>query len=348
MNETGGKAGRFLVNFTLAAIGSAVLFLSVNYFTDRYYVFHPRDDVFEEILEPNTRVLKARYLERHCADFNAIIMGSSRDVAYNTEDVNRVFGVNAYNFAVASGHLRGILARLEWLGRMDCLPERVFLPFSIDRLRLPQNANDLLRKEYPGIIGTKAYAREFLLSYIGADAFVSNLRRLLRRLRKDDSPKFRYDMGSGDVHYLWDREVSIQACAGKALQANEDTIRLFAEFLLAIQSLVARHGSELTLIWNPLPLPDQLSRLEDARALFAQLGDAFDAIYRLPLSHPGLLSSDHYHDPGHFKRELGAAVIESGAHRISPGALLLEMESARANLRTSCSSPGGSHPVSSR
>ena len=155
LNRKQDKSTRFLRVFVLSVIVFAVLLISVNYFTDRYYVFHPQEGVFEEFLEPNTRVLKARYLERHCSEFDAILMGSSRDVGYRTADIDTAFGVNSYNFAVAAGNLRGVLARLEWLASMNCVPGRIFLPISPDRLRLPARPDDLLRKEYPDIVDEK-------------------------------------------------------------------------------------------------------------------------------------------------------------------------------------------------
>ena len=58
-------------------IGFSLALLAVNYFVDRYSVFHPRDGVFEEFLEPNTRVLKAEYLAANCSKFDAMVVGSS-------------------------------------------------------------------------------------------------------------------------------------------------------------------------------------------------------------------------------------------------------------------------------
>ncbi len=219
------KSGKFLLVFAVVCLLFAVLLVSVNYFTDRYYVFHDIDGVFDEILEPNTRVLKARYLEQHCSEFDALIMGSSREVGYLTADINHAFGVKTYNYGVAAGNLRGILGRLEWLASMNCLPGQIFLPISIDKLRLPERPNDLLRKEYPAIIGGGDYKREFMLSYIGADAFLSNIRKLLRRARKGGDPEFRYDLNTGDVYYLWDRTFEIDDCLAGTDHAGDLIIR---------------------------------------------------------------------------------------------------------------------------
>jgi hypothetical protein len=324
------NSSRFLLVFTLACLAFTALLVSVNYFTDRYSVFHGRDGVFHELLEPNTRVLKARYLEQHCSEFDAVIMGSSREIAYLTADINRAFGVKAYNYGVAAGNLRGILGRLEWLASMDCLPGRIFLPISIDKLRLPERPNDLLRKEYPAIIGSSDYRREFFLSYIGADAFLSNIRKLLRRARKGVDPKFRYDLSSGDVYYLWDRTFEIDECLAGADHAGDLIIRQYADFLFAIQSLAEDNGAEIDLIWNPQPINMQLAYAAQAGDLFQLISKRFDGIYRLPLSDERLRNSEFYHDRGHFKQVLGAAVIASGGNLVPLGTLASELEAAAA------------------
>jgi len=325
------KSGRFLFIFFAAFLLLGALMVSVNYLTDRYRVFHDQDLVFHEILEPNTRVLKARYLEQHCSEFDAVIMGSSREIGYLTADINRAFGIKAYNYGVAAGNLRGILGRLEWLDSMDCLPGRIFLPISIDKLRLPERPNDLLRKEYPAIIGSSEYRREFVLSYIGADAFLSNIRKLLRRMRRGDDPKFRYDLSTGDVYYLWDRTFEIDDCLTGADHAGDLIIGQYADFLIEIQSIAEQNGVRLSLLWNPQPIGVQLAHAGQARDLFQLISARFDRIYRLPLSDERLRDSAFYHDRGHFTHELGAAVFASDAHLVPFDTLLSELEAAAGN-----------------
>jgi hypothetical protein len=322
------KSGRFLLIFFTAFLLLGALMVSVNYFTDRYRVFHGQELVFQEILEPNTRVLKARYLEQHCSEFDAVIMGSSRDVGYLTSDINRTFGVHAYNYGVAAGNLRGILGRLEWLASMNCLPGRIFLPISIDKLRLPHRPDDLLRKEYFGIIGTGEYEREFILSYMGADAFISNLRKLLRRARKGGDPKFKYDLTTGDVLYLWDRTFEIDNCLDDPDQPGQAIIRQYADFLFMIQSLAEQNGAQLSLLWNPLHIDVQLAHAGQARELFGLIAERIEGIYRMPLSDERLRDSAFYHDRGHFKPELGASVFSSIENLVPLGTLASELEAA--------------------
>lgn len=328
MNLSLDPAKRFLIACALASISLVLIMVSLNFFIDRYYVFHPQDGVFEEILEPNTRVLKATYLARHCSEFDAMIMGSSRDVAYRTADVDSVFAVHSYNYSVASGNLRDILGRLEWLAGLGCMPARIFLPVSIDSLKLPSHGNDLLRKEYPGIVGAAAYRREFILSYIGTDAVLSNLRKLFELLGKDRQARFRYDMKTGDVAYLWQRDFPIRACPEETFAADADTRQLFVDYLLAIRTLAREHSAEITLIWNPIPLDEQLAFAADGRALLEQLSGSFSEIYRLPLSDPRLRDNANYHDHGHFKAGLGAAVLRSAVRGQSPGSLAAELQAA--------------------
>jgi hypothetical protein len=328
LNRKQDKSTRFLRVFVLSVIAFAVLLISVNYFTDRYYVFHPQEGVFEEFLEPNTRVLKARYLERHCSEFDAILMGSSRDVGYRTADIDTSFGVNSYNYAVAAGNLRGVLARLEWLASMNCVPDRIFLPISPDRLRLPARPDDLLRKEYPDIVDEKKYRREFIMSYIGADAFISNVRKLIRLAGKKPEAKFRYDMAKGDVHYLWNHPFPIPECVSEANVADRETVEIFVAFLARIRALAIENEAEITLILNPQPIGHQLAHAEVAGTIFQLIAREFNQIYRLKLSDQRLRDSDYYHDRSHFRQELGAAVILAPENQVSLSQLTTELEQA--------------------
>lgn len=316
----------FLKVLVLSAIGMVLLLLLVNYFTDRYYVFHPKEEVFAEFLEPNTRVLKANYLVQHCSRFDAVIFGSSRAAAIRTSDLNRVFGVTAYNFGVATGSLPGVLARLEWLEGMGCMPRTVYLPISIDRLHFSERPNDLLRKEHPAIVGGQAYQREFILSYLGVDAFVSNLKKLIDRLISQSEPKFNYDPRSGDVDYLWDRELDFSVCPGYEIRTDDVTITRYINLLERIDEQVREKGSKLVLLWNPIPVMDQLAHLEDARVLLSRFQGAERMLYRLPPGDKRLFDSNQYHDVGHFKPELADAVFSRPQNRVPFRQLLTELE----------------------
>lgn len=327
-SQTDPAARRFLQVMSVVAIFIVLISLAVNYFTDRYYVFHPQDGVFEEILEPNTRVLKAAYLDENCEHFDAMIFGSSRAANYPTSEFNRVFGTRTYNFGVATGSLPGILARLEWLAGRGCMPGRVFLAVSIDRLRFPDRPNDLLRKEYPAIAGGAAYQREFLLSYLGSDALVSNIRKLWEKAVEDPAPRFRYNMASGDVEYLWDRDLEFPACPDDSIVTDDVTTRQFVDYLIKIKALTDLHESELSLIWNPVPRADQLAHLHAARDLLQAIDGVTNELYRLPVTDERLVDGRSFHDRGHFKPELGAAVIASDENRISLDQLVRELEQA--------------------
>ena len=328
LGSAGFSSRKFLWWFFTSCLVISVLLVGVNYGVDRYGVFHAPEGSFSETLEPNTRFLKAAYLDKACSEHNAMIMGSSRDVGYLTSEVDRVFGVKAYNYGVAAGNLRGILPRLEWLESKGCFPSHIFLPLSLDKLRLPQRPDDLLRKEHPDIVDRPGYRREFLLSYIGTDAFVSNARKLIRQLRGKSDSKFLYNLPTGDVTYLWDREFEIGTCLDRNDSAEPPVIREFIEFLFAIESLADRNGATLTLFLNPQPLGFQLAYVTDAALLFDQMADRFDSIYRLPLSDPRLIDSSSYHDRGHFKHELGTAVISDRSNQVSLDQLLVELKQA--------------------
>ncbi len=273
-------------------------------------------------------MLKARYLERHCSEFDAILMGSSRDVGYHTADIDTAFGVNSYNYGVAAGNLRGVLARLEWLASMNCVPGRIFLPISPDRLRLPARPDDLLRKEYPDIVNEKKYRREFIMSYIGADAFISNVRKLIRLAGKEPEAKFRYDMNKGDVYYLWNHPFPISECVSEANVADRETVETFVLYLSRIRTLAMENDAEITLILNPQPIGSQLAHAEVAGLIFQLIAGEIHQIYRLPLSDERLRDSDFYHDRGHFRHELGAAIILTPENEVSLSQLTQELVQA--------------------
>lgn len=328
---------KFLKVLILSVIGTFLLLVSINYTVDRYYVFHPQDEPFTEFLEPNMRVLKANYLEKHCAQFDAVIFGSSRAAAISTVDTNRTLGVTAYNFGVATGSLPGVLARLEWLDGMDCMPRTIILPISIDRLHFTERPNDLLRKEHPAIVGDPAYSREFLLSYLGVDAFFSNLKKVMGQMTGQPEPRFRYDPRSGDVDYLWDRELDLLACPGSASRTDGVTIGRYVDYLQRIDSLVSESGSRLVLLWNPIPVMDQLAHLDDARELLSRFDGAEHLLYRLPPDEGKLFDGNWYHDLGHYKPELAAAVLAQPQNRVPFRQLLNELET----LQNQCSSQHG-------
>jgi hypothetical protein len=316
--------------FGLTSAGLLLMILGVNYVADRYYVFHPQTEPFTEYQEPNTRVIKANYLAQNCDRFDAVILGSSRAAAIDTGDFNSVFGTHVYNFGVASGSLPGMLARLEWLDALNCMPELVLLPISIDRLRFTERPNDLLRKEHPAIAGGDAYQREFLLSYLGVDAFFSNLDKLLERLFRRPQPRFAYDPRSGDVDYLWDREVSLSSCPERPVNTDTFSIGRYLDYLKRIETLVLGRGSKMVLLWNPIPIADQLAHLDDAQAILESFDHEGRVIYRLPPSSESLVESGSYHDPGHYKPALTAAVFATKDNAVSFGQLLDELKTLRS------------------
>jgi hypothetical protein len=234
--------------------------------------------------------------------------------------------------------LPDILARLEWLDAIGCMPQTVVLPISIDRLHFTERPNDLLRKEHPAIVGDPAYNREYLLSYLGVDAFFSNLKKVMDQLISHPQPRFRYDPRSGNVEYLWDRELELSPCPDLPSQTDPVTIGRFVEYLQRIDSFVLNSGSRLVLLWNPIPIMDQLAHLEDARELFSRLGGAEQMLYRLPPD-DGKLSDDsrYYHDRGHYKPELAAAVFAHPQNRVPFRQLLNELQT----LQNQCDSQHG-------
>ena len=115
------------------------------------------------------------------------------------------------------------------------------------------------------------------------------------------------------------------------IKTDPQVIRAYVDHLEKIRALAEANGAVITLIWNPIAISDQLAHVEDARVLLESISGSFNRIYRLPLHDPRLRSSSHFHDPGHFKTELGTAVTGSGDNELSLENLSRELEQAAQN-----------------
>jgi hypothetical protein len=311
-------AGTFFIIFFLV--------ISFNYIFDSFLIFHQQTTLFQTSFEPNSRVLKTKYLRKNCDRFDAMIFGNSRVVAYQTKDINQQFGVRSYNFGVALETPQGIMQKLEWLDSKKCVPKTVFLAVSSgDYTKKPFN---LITMEHPSIVKKNLYWLDFLTTYLTSKSVTTiNAKKLLNHY--DRKIRLKYDISAGDVYYLWDNEFLISKC-GRSYRTSSEKIALsqktpeflaqqtpeflfqpeeYAAQLTKIKKFTEERGSKLVLIWNPLPLDFQIKNLDKTEIFLKNISLHFEFLYRLPLSNKKLLSSFNYHDKSHFKPSLAKEVI---------------------------------------
>lgn len=291
-----------------------VLFFTIliNFKIDTYYAFNTPPDIVTVSSEPNTRVLKFRTLTSHCQNFEAIVFGNSRAVAYRTKYIHDLFGLESYNFAVSIESFYGILRKLQWLINNNCGPKVIFLPISADLLKsysrdysLPPY--DLLRMDHPGIVDKVDYKLEFYKTYLlSPDALIENITPFLTRSNKPDIIK--YNFLTGDVYYLWDTDFPINNCSENLQRINKAAFQEALKLIIEIKDLAQANEIDIALLWNPQPINYQVGNSQTISFL-KSIAPIFSRINRLPLSDVRLQDSNFYHDKGHFKDILAKDVL---------------------------------------
>jgi hypothetical protein len=182
----------YLRTFVLAAALTAACLMSANLILDPYRIVHtPRGTTW---FQPNSRVYKFEYLYRHCADYNAYIVGDSRAHVLSESDFQDTNGLHFYNFASPRDEIISIVRRLKLLIRASCPVSAVLVGESVDIL-LYGDAPSLLDTESPYVSG------EGRLAFYGK--FLFNSKPLSRYMtHSDDSFHFSY-YPDGHVDYLW-------------------------------------------------------------------------------------------------------------------------------------------------
>jgi len=313
------KESLFIKTFTWIVFIVFFLVISFNYISDSFLIFHQQPILFQASFEPNSRVLKTKYLRKNCRRFNAFIFGTSRAVAYRTKDINQQFGVRSYNFGVAEETPRGIIEKLVWLDSKNCMPKTVFLPVSSDSTLFLRDSSkkpfNLVTMEHPWVVKKASYWIDFLITYLTSRA-VTKINVKKQRNYYGTRTRFQYDMSTGDVFYLWEKKFPITDCArssrtppnkipsGLAFQPEE-----LAAQLIKIKVFTEERGSQIVLIWNPLPLDLQIQNLDKTEILLKKLSHHFQYLYRLPLSDKKLLDHVNYHDMSHFKSSIAKKAI---------------------------------------
>ena len=82
-----------------------------------------------------------------------------------------------------------------------------------------------------------------------------------------------------------------------------------ADRLIKIKKFAKKKGSQTVLIWNPMPLNQQIKDLDKTEILLKNLSHNFQNLYRLPLNEEKLWDNAHYHDPTHFKSSIAKEAV---------------------------------------
>lgn len=137
----------------LTVLGLCLLQILVAVIADPYCVYgiirYPKRN-----FEPNTRVLKVEYLQRH-PEYDAFILGSSRASFYDTEVADIACGDRSrhYNLNASLENGSGMRRKLEWLTSARRV-RQVIVNVDFDLQSVPLDPFDLLRQEHPLVSGS--------------------------------------------------------------------------------------------------------------------------------------------------------------------------------------------------
>jgi hypothetical protein len=299
----------FIKTFFISVVLLFAILSAFNYIVDSYYVFTNNS---EEMLVKNTvndRFVKTNYLKNHCTKYDAMIFGSSRSAAYRTKHFNKIFKVNSYNYSATDDTPIGVLQKLNWLHSIGCMPKKIFISISNDRLHLRDYTKimDLLTLEHPYVSKNSGHYPVYLTSF---SVTLANLRSIF----KYEKNTIKYDISTGDVLYLWDNEFESIRCPDINTERSEHAIISkqvvddFVEVIFKINRLAYENSSKVFLFWAPIQLKYQLIHTDLTIHLLEKLSTEFDLINRVPISDSKLFSSNNYHDWSHFKDTLSEDV----------------------------------------
>ncbi len=280
--------------------------IALNYFVDRFEIYSPSTPYIETKVTPNERALKFSAFSKNSTHFDAIVFGSSRSSIYHTRIFKELFNLNTFNFGVSSESYHGCLRKLRWAIHNNCPLKTIFLPISADELSymidysLPPYT--LRRMDPPEIVEFKNYKTTFNRIYLlSVPATLGNLNYMF--FERQNSIRLKYTTATGDIDHLWDEQFKIKECPDQELYKNESLISKMIGLLKNISQAAENEGISVVLIWNPLPIDQQL-RSRQILDVLNNIKSQYPFIQRIPLNDKRLRDSDYYHDPGHFKRSL--------------------------------------------
>lgn len=309
MKKNKKKFTIYFISISFVTVALTVSCVIVAFLIDPYRIFSPIEHDYQTSFEPNTRYIKTDFLSRNCRNFDSFILGSSRVIGYKTSDIDKVYGLNSYNFGVSDDTFTGVLQKLKWLKGKGCFPKVVFVEVSLDRLHLRDfsNAEDLLRREHPELTGGSI--AEFYKRYILSSAAIESIFKKFESERKEDAHRVIFNFAKGDTLHFWDDDFEIKNCSGNEPIPDEKITNFVSEFE-KIADLAASERAELVLLWNPQPISVQMKySKESIELLLRSLAGHAEFIQRIPLTDSRLYSSANYRDLSHFKDTLGYEVL---------------------------------------
>ena len=285
--------------------------IAMNYFADRFRIYHNNAKLITSNHTVNERALKFYSYAKNCQKFNAIIFGNSRSPLYNTELIRELYDLNAFNFGASAESLHGTLRKLQWAIDNKCPLKTIFLPLNADELSymidysLPPYT--LRRMDPPELVDTPGYAQTFNRIYlISTSVTLANLKYLFMERKK--KTRLRYWTETGDTDYLWNDEFDISSCPKKLLIKEESLIPQTIHLLKKIFRMASKTGIKIVLIWNPITIEKQLSSTQILTVLKG-IRTEFPYIQRIPLRDRRLYNSRYYHDVWHFNSTLARQVL---------------------------------------
>lgn len=329
---------------TLAAVAVTVIasYVIFNYSVDSLSVFHQHVMPLQSHSDINERVMKSLYLKEHCTGIQTMIFGDSRTAGYETEALEDLFGDSvSYNYGVQSETLVGVMQKIQWLERMQCLPDRVIIPLSIDRIELIDYADDkrLLMQENPAVLGDPLATRNFwsrrwlfAKKYLFSSAiFLKNIKKI-RHHFVGGKYHLQFSPATGNIYYFFDHPCIKDAPPVGTLRFEEEKISAFVEQLESIRNYVERSNKKIFVIWNPQLYVTQMSyNVDSVEGLLKKIGKVFPYIFRVPLRDPRLKDMSQYHDCSHFKKEFGETVLDT-KYFVPVEALLQEFREEHARF----------------
>jgi len=327
---------RYCLIFICVIVFALAGIIAFNYHIDRFKIYHPLASYIETQVTPNERVLKFRSFAKNLHQFNAIIFGNSRTPQYKTKILKELFNLDAFNFGVSAESYHGILRKLKWMQKNNCVLKTIFLPINGDELNYTIDYSlppyTLRRMDPPQIVDFENYKttfnRIFLLS---VPATLANLRYHFEEKQKEI--KLSYTTATGDVDYLWDEKFKINECPApnQRIHKKDQVVNETIYLLKQIYQLAHKSDVSIVFIWNPIPIENQL-RSKQILEILDKIKLEYPFIQRIPLADSRLRDSSFYSDSNHFKSNL-ARVVLLPENRVPVGTLIHELKTMQDNCQ---------------
>ncbi|RWX49381.1 hypothetical protein VT99_10058 [Candidatus Electrothrix marina] len=319
-----------------------VLYVVFNYSVDSLRVFHQHVAPFQSHSDINERVMKSLYLKEHCTGINTIVFGDSRTAGYTTDALGALFNDSvSYNYGVQSDTLVGVLQKMQWLESMQCFPERIILPVSLDLIELTDYADDarLLMQENPTVLGDSLTTRNFWVrrwlfvkKYLFSSAiFIKNIKKI-NHLVVGTKYHLKFTPTTGDIYYSFDHPCTKDILPVGSVRLKKRKVDAFIKQLQRIQNYTENLNKDLFILWNPQLYKIQMSYdMGSLEGFLKKIENIFPTIFRVPLDDTRLKDISQYHDCSHFKKELGKSLLDT-KHLVPVDILIKEFRAEHAKF----------------